>query len=157
MAALATSPHRGVYWDRGRERWVAQVRVDGRNRYVGAFDDENEAAEAARAYKPPRLATWEARVVESLCDSKRRRFTFAVARCRAERAHPPRARDMAAGDTLFDDRGEVTESPYDAFWRWCEMEYRGERTTRHRFTPEMLAAPDWSRPAKVAGHIKAVA
>lgn len=32
--------------NRSRGRWLAQIRVDGRNRFLGRFDDEEEAARA---------------------------------------------------------------------------------------------------------------
>ena len=44
----STSRFRGVSWKSDRGKWAAQVQVDGRNRVVGYFDDEIEAAEAAR-------------------------------------------------------------------------------------------------------------
>lgn len=43
-----SSPHRGVSWNARRRKWVAQARWDGRNRFLGYFDSEEEAAEVAR-------------------------------------------------------------------------------------------------------------
>jgi hypothetical protein len=42
------SQHRGVSWDKRRGRWNAYVKVNGTRTYLGAFADEEEAAEAAR-------------------------------------------------------------------------------------------------------------
>jgi hypothetical protein len=44
-----TSPHRGVSWDKERGKWKVQVKVDGRNRIIGRYADEDEAARAAVA------------------------------------------------------------------------------------------------------------
>lgn len=43
-----TSGHPGVYWDRRRGKWIAQVRINGRQTYVGIYADVEEAAKAAR-------------------------------------------------------------------------------------------------------------
>lgn len=40
------SPFRGVWWDRRREKWVARIKTDAESTYLGAFDDEIEAARA---------------------------------------------------------------------------------------------------------------
>jgi hypothetical protein len=44
-----TSQHRGVSWDKERRKWKVQVKVDGRNRIIGRYADEDEAARAAVA------------------------------------------------------------------------------------------------------------
>lgn len=41
-----TSTHRGVSWDRRRGAWRAQIRLRGRLRFLGYFDEESEAAAA---------------------------------------------------------------------------------------------------------------
>jgi hypothetical protein len=41
-----TSKFKGVSWDRGREKWVAQIRKDGKGRHLGRFGSETAAAEA---------------------------------------------------------------------------------------------------------------
>lgn len=43
----SSSRYRGVSWDASRRKWVAQVN-NGRHVYLGRFDDEIEAARAAR-------------------------------------------------------------------------------------------------------------
>lgn len=45
----ASSIHRGVYWNQERRKWIAQINVNNKNRYIGSFITENEAAEAARS------------------------------------------------------------------------------------------------------------
>lgn len=40
---------RGVYWNKARGKWVAQVRHDGRPLYLGSFDTVEEAEAAATA------------------------------------------------------------------------------------------------------------
>lgn len=46
-----SSPHRGVSWDRRRLKWYAYAHVDRRMVYLGRYDDEQEAAAVARAYR----------------------------------------------------------------------------------------------------------
>ncbi len=48
-----SSRHRGVTCQGGR--WIAQAQVAGRNRYLGSFADEDEAASAAAAYRAQHL------------------------------------------------------------------------------------------------------
>lgn len=43
----STSSFIGVSWDARNRKWIAQIKYDGRNRFLGRFADE---AEAARAY-----------------------------------------------------------------------------------------------------------
>lgn len=45
----ASSAHRGVTWDRRKQKWRAQVGINGKTVYLGRFESEHEAAEAARA------------------------------------------------------------------------------------------------------------
>jgi hypothetical protein len=42
----STSRFKGVTWDAGKKRWLAQVYTGGRNRYIGRFDHEEQAAQA---------------------------------------------------------------------------------------------------------------
>lgn len=41
-----TSKYCGVYWNKGRGRWQAQIKIMGQNRYLGLFPDEDLAARA---------------------------------------------------------------------------------------------------------------
>lgn len=43
-----TSGHSGVTWDSSRCKWKAQVNIGGKNRFLGRFDDINQAVNAAR-------------------------------------------------------------------------------------------------------------
>ena len=45
-APAQSSAHRGVAWNKGRQRWVATIKVDGKSRHLGSFHDEDEAARA---------------------------------------------------------------------------------------------------------------
>jgi hypothetical protein len=45
----STSAHRGVSWNTRQRKWIAQLQVDGQKHNLGAFDDELEAANVARA------------------------------------------------------------------------------------------------------------
>jgi hypothetical protein len=40
----STSGYKGVSWNKGRQRWSAQIRVDGKQIYLGLFTDPAEAA-----------------------------------------------------------------------------------------------------------------
>ena len=40
----ASSKYLGVYWSRGKSRWVANIKVGGKTRYIGAFTSEVDAA-----------------------------------------------------------------------------------------------------------------
>jgi hypothetical protein len=44
----STSTHRGVSWDSRARKWIAQVSIGGKNRVLGRFSDELEAAEIAK-------------------------------------------------------------------------------------------------------------
>lgn len=46
--ASATSKYPGVHWDRYSERWQAKIRVNGIQRHLGSFKDEQKAAGAYR-------------------------------------------------------------------------------------------------------------
>ena len=37
---------RQVFWDKSNGKWKASCQVDGKNKYLGSFDDEVEAARA---------------------------------------------------------------------------------------------------------------
>jgi hypothetical protein len=52
LRAGNTSGFRGVIWEKSRSKWRAQIKVDGRNRYLGRFDDPAEAARFANQDEP---------------------------------------------------------------------------------------------------------
>jgi len=39
-----TSKYKGVSWDEPRGKWKAQIQCEGRNRYIGRYDEEEDAA-----------------------------------------------------------------------------------------------------------------
>ena len=41
-----SSEHRGVTWHKARGKWVAQIRVDGKQRHLGYFADKAQGAAA---------------------------------------------------------------------------------------------------------------
>ena len=41
-----TSRHRGVSWKKTTRKWEAEIRVSGKKRLLGFFDDEDEARRA---------------------------------------------------------------------------------------------------------------
>ena len=41
-----SSKYKGVYWNKQRNKWEARIRIDGKKKYLGLFDNEQEAAEA---------------------------------------------------------------------------------------------------------------
>lgn len=41
-----TSQYKGVHWDSNREKWLAQIKKEGRHRHIGRFHSEEEAARA---------------------------------------------------------------------------------------------------------------
>ena len=45
-----TSSFRGVCWDRGKGRWIAQAKFDGNHVFLGYFAKESDAAQAARTF-----------------------------------------------------------------------------------------------------------
>lgn len=54
-ARPGTSAFRGVCWDIERGRWLAYARVDGAKRNLGRYDDEQEAAAVAAAFRAERM------------------------------------------------------------------------------------------------------
>lgn len=46
-----SSRHRGVTWDRARGKWLASAMLDGKRTTIGRFVTEDEAAEAASAWR----------------------------------------------------------------------------------------------------------
>jgi hypothetical protein len=54
-SARPTSQFKGVSWETRRQRWVAQLAVDGKHRFLGYFTDE---LHAARAYDQAAYKAW---------------------------------------------------------------------------------------------------
>lgn len=50
-----SSQFKGVAWDRKKNKWLAQITLDGKNVYLGRYKDE---AEAAKAYDVAAEAAW---------------------------------------------------------------------------------------------------
>jgi hypothetical protein len=50
-----SSQHRGVTWDRARQKWLAQVFLNGKCHNLGRYDDELEAADAAARFRAERM------------------------------------------------------------------------------------------------------
>lgn len=44
--AVATSIHPGIYWDELRNKWQAQIYINGKSKFLGRFVDERKAFEA---------------------------------------------------------------------------------------------------------------
>ena len=42
----STSSFKGVCWHKGAEKWVAQIKINGKPKYLGIFDSDEEAARA---------------------------------------------------------------------------------------------------------------
>ncbi len=53
--SVSTSVFRGVSWHKRRNKWVAHIKVDGRQKHLGVFDDEFEAA---LAWNTAAVAVW---------------------------------------------------------------------------------------------------
>jgi hypothetical protein len=51
----ARSPHRGVWFDKRRGKWIAEGKINYRKTHIGQFDSEQEAAAAARVWRRRRM------------------------------------------------------------------------------------------------------
>jgi hypothetical protein len=49
--AHATSRYRGVYWHKGKRRWAAEAKHNGKTVHLGRYTDEHTAAEAVAAWR----------------------------------------------------------------------------------------------------------
>lgn len=94
-----SSPYRGVTWHKGRGCWQAQVKLDGRNHYLGLFADEEDASRAAVAFRAKQYAVRRSRMTledringyrqELLTIRRSWQWAFANgARCSGGRNHP---------------------------------------------------------------------
>ena len=45
------SRFKGIYWNKGRQKWVAQATVNGKSKFLGYFKTEEEAAEAVDRFQ----------------------------------------------------------------------------------------------------------
>ena len=41
-----SSKYKGVCWNKQNSKWIAQIRIDGKKKHLGYFDNEQEAVEA---------------------------------------------------------------------------------------------------------------
>ena len=46
MCATNTSGFKGVFWNKQRKKWLAQIRINRKQKYLGLFATKEEAAEA---------------------------------------------------------------------------------------------------------------
>jgi len=42
--AAKKSEFKGVSWNKGKQKWKVQITVEGKNKYLGMFDSEEDAA-----------------------------------------------------------------------------------------------------------------
>jgi hypothetical protein len=49
--APTSSRFRGVTWDKSRQKWMATAMLNGRRKTLGRFNDEEEAADVAAAWR----------------------------------------------------------------------------------------------------------
>lgn len=76
-------------------------------------------------------------------------YSWGEAWAMAEKAYPPRGRDAAPPESLFDENGDVQVSHADFFREACRAAWHGERPRLARFSLDMMASLDWTRPARV--------
>jgi hypothetical protein len=58
--AGSSSRHRGVSWDARKDRWRAQVWLNGKNHHLGEFKDEDEAGRVAAEFRREHMPFSEA-------------------------------------------------------------------------------------------------
>lgn len=46
MQTNNTSGHTGVYWNGQRKKWSAEIRIEGKKRYLGSFENVEDAINA---------------------------------------------------------------------------------------------------------------
>ena len=46
MQANNTSGHTGVYWNGRRKKWSAEIRIEGKKKYLGSFENLEDAINA---------------------------------------------------------------------------------------------------------------
>ena len=46
-----SSQHRGIHWNKARNKWKVQIYIDGKQKYLGSFNTEQEAAECIKEFK----------------------------------------------------------------------------------------------------------
>lgn len=104
--------------------------------------------------------TWDAKVTAFLCSRKQAGYTdHELAWLEAMAKYPPRPSDMAASNgTLFDvATGEVEVSLVDAMHDFTADAWYGRKPGLRSFTMDLLAPPDETRSALIAGHVRAAA
>jgi len=94
---------------------------------------------------------WEVCMVAWMRDLRRLGYTYSESWAMAEKAYPPRGRDAAAPDALFDENGDVQVSHRDFFREACRVAWHGERPGLERFSLDMLSPLDWSSDARIVG------
>ena len=49
MSTANTSGFNGVTWDKRRKKWMASIRLDGKSKYLGRFDEKEDAIAMRKA------------------------------------------------------------------------------------------------------------
>jgi hypothetical protein len=75
-----TSGTKGVWWDKRREKWVAEICYDGKRHFLGRFSEKEDAIEARRkaedVYFAPAIEEYESKPLDtSLLGKKFYRWT----------------------------------------------------------------------------------
>lgn len=56
MQANNTSGHTGVYWNGSTKKWSAEIRIEGKKRYLGSFENVEDAINARQEAETRMLA-----------------------------------------------------------------------------------------------------